>query len=174
MEKITYNGKEYMRNGMKWFDSSYVVVHQTLQDELNKLYIQSIDLTQMDVDAVVLEGDRYKQTRSFGLAIRCYEEAASRCDADTMSCILPRITSCYRGINAPERAIELFAFAKRRYGTGIMNPALLTSAAAAYCDMRQYDNARKCCKRAYAMCNGRASEELKSVFGRIKKECGEE
>ena len=52
----------------------------------------------------------------------------------------------------------------------MITPALLTSAAAAYCDLGDYDRAKKCCDRAFAQLNGKRNGELSAVYGRIKKE----
>ena len=45
MAEIVYNGKIYTRNDSKWIDRDYMVVHETLQRELNQLYLKTLDLS---------------------------------------------------------------------------------------------------------------------------------
>ena len=53
-----------------------------------------------------------------------------------------------------------------------LSPALLTSLSAAYCDVGNYEMARKCANKAYAIQGGSLnySNELSLVYKRIKKE----
>lgn len=125
----------------------------------------------MSADELTAEGDKMRDSASYSAAVKYYEMA---CDADftlsRLSYILPRISSCYRMARRPELAIKLFADASRRLGREIMTHELLTTAAAAYCDLGEYDNARKCCNRAYAKLDGRATDELSTVYRRIDRE----
>lgn len=156
-----------------WVDESYITVEGHLQKELNKLYAESLDLADLSADQLIEEGDHFKYSEDWTLAIKYYEEAIKKATKETIAYILPRITSCYRKKNMAYKAIELFSFAKEKFGSGMMSSALLTSAAAAFCDMQEYEKARKCAKRAYAMEKGKAPQELINVFSRIKKEYDE-
>ena len=170
MESLEYKGKMYSRYTNKWVDKNNMVVHLSLQHELNTIYANSLDLSGMSSQELVTEGDKYKEDESYLLAIRFYEQALEICDNKTFKYILPRISSCYRKSNNPQKAIDLFAETKRLFGVEMLTPVLLTTAAAAYCDLNEIDNAKKCANRAYALCNGNCSQELISVFARIKKE----
>lgn len=170
MDVITYNGKKYKRYSSKWCDENDFIVHETLQNELNKEYIKNIDISSFSILELIQEGDKFKESTSYQLAIKYYEEAAKTCDKKTMSYILPRLSSCYRKAHLSSKAIELFSFAKRKFGEDIITEALLTSAAAAYCDIFEFDKAKKCCDIAYARSKGGVSEELKLVYKRIDKE----
>ena len=170
MIEIEFKGEIYKRYNGKWVDDSFMVVVTPLQRELNRLYVQTVDFKSMDVQTLVKEGDMFKSNNDFILAVEFYEEASKICDKETLSYILPRITSCYRKNSTPQKAIDFFAFAKGKYGANIISSALLTSAAAAYCDLKEYDKATKCAKIAYAKKGGKADEDLLSVFRRIKRE----
>ncbi len=169
MDKIEYQGETYTRNKTKWLDSRHLTVHDSLQKTLNELYTASLDPCAMDMNELLEHADKFKASSSFGLAIRFYEYAAEEADFKTLSYILPKLTSCYRHQGFPEKAIEILTFAREKFGAGMISPVLLTSAAAAYCDMGQYDKAKMCCDRAYAMLDGKASGELRAVYGRIDK-----
>lgn len=166
--ELVHKGKKYYRRDSKWFDSDNMVACLSMQQELNRVYSTSIDLSTMSIVEVQNEADRYKESGSYNLALRYYEYVLSRCDRKTTEYVLPRITSCYRHQGRARDAIQAFSNAKRKYGTSIFNSALLTSVAAAYCDLGEYDNAKKCCDIALKKSGG--SEELKNVYKRIKKE----
>ena len=74
----------------------------------------------------------------------------------------------------PKKVIELFSSLKNRYGVDFITPVLLTSVAAAYCDLGEYDNALRCCKWAYRKFDGEFNSNLSGVWARIKKESGKE
>ena len=173
MDTIVFNNKTYNRYSNKWVDENGMVAHQSLQNELNKTFYDSVCLASMNVEELVAEGDNCKENGSFILAVKYYESALEVCDQKTYQYILPKISSCYRKCHSPQKAIELFTQTKQKYGTSMINAVLLTTAAAAYCDIDEFENARKCANKAYAKYNGKCPPELISVLARIKKELGE-
>ena len=174
MDELILRGKRYTRSNSKWVDSDNMVVHEALQKELNKLNIEGLDFSLFTISQLVDEGDRFKNSYSYDLAIAFYEKVVDRCDEEILQYILPRITSCYRQLKTPRKAIELFAFAKSKYGEDFITPVLLTSVAAAYCDLKEYENALRCCRWAYKRYGGEIDPNLSNVFARIKKESGME
>ena len=66
--------------------------------------------------------------------------------------------------------IDFLTYASKKYGPDIISVPLLTSAAAAYCDMGDYVRARQCCNRAYFHSNKNPSNELRMVYKRIESE----
>lgn len=173
MDKIEYNGEIYRRTKSKWVDSRNFNVHESLQKELNSLYLDTLDYSAYTVEELVKEGDKFKDTSSYQYAIAFYEKACAECDTVTLSYILPRITSCYRMCNMPRKVIDLFTDIKSKCGTEFITPVLLTSVAAAYCDLKEYDNAIRCCRWAYKTF-GEFNPILSNVWSRIKKESGME
>ena len=171
MDKIEYNGEVYSRRNAKWFDSRNLVVYETLQRTLNRLYLEQLDYSKYTINELVAEGDKFKESSSYQSAISFYEKALVDCDEVTHKYILPRITSCYRKNNMPGKVIDLFTETKRKYGTSFITPVLLTSVAAAYCDIQEYENALRCCKWAYKT-YGEFNPNLSNVYARIKKESG--
>ena len=82
--------------------------------------------------------------------------------------IAPITTSLYRSLNTPDKAIEYFENLQAEYYSPILSSALLTSVAAAYCDMRNYTLGKKYADRAYAMDGW--SIEIANLYERIKNE----
>ena len=81
---------------------------------------------------------------------------------------MPVETSLLRLAHTPQKAIELYEMQVAKFGKEVESPQLLTSIAAAYCDVRDYANAKRLCDRAYAW--GGHSYELSAVYGRMKAE----
>ncbi len=172
MDEVVYKGKKYTRSKSKWVDEDWIIVHETLQIELNQEFLKRLDLSAYGVKELIDEGDKFKQSYTYDYAVKFYEKATEICDMDTLAYILPRITSCYRRLKTPRKAIELFSLAKEKYGEEFLRPVLLTSVAAAYCDLGEYENALRCCRWAYKRFDGVFNESLANVFARIKKESG--
>lgn len=170
MQELIYQGKKYTRNRAKWTDSNHMTVHETLQAELNKKYAENLNFSALDTKTLVEEGDKCKEGETYDVAVAFYEEAVKSADEITLQYVLPRITSCYRRMNTPRKAVKLFTIAKEKYGEEFLTPVLLTSVAAAYCDLQEYENALRCCKWAYKRYNGEPPPELYNVFLRIKNE----
>jgi hypothetical protein len=173
-----YEGKKYRRYDAKWVDESGMVVPVVLQNALNKLAFAEESLDEMDYATAKSEGDKFKKSESYLLAVRYYEVALSKATTrGQIASLLPRMTSCYRRIHRPQRVIELMSAAKEKYGEEIVTEILLTSVAAAYCDLDQPENAIRCCRWAYSVLRSKTEEfsgELANVFQRAKKMLGEE
>lgn len=170
--RITYEGKQYIRRNSKWVGTDNLVVPTHLQDTLNRMVAEE-DLSPLSYEEIKAEGDRYKDSESFRLAVRYYEEALKKADSRRrVAALLPRITSCYRKLGLPQQVIHLLADMKEKYGEGIISPVLLTSVAAAFCDLGEPENALRCCRWGYKLQKDRgheASMELSNVFTRAQK-----
>ena len=170
MLSLVFEEKKYFRYNNKWVDCNDMVVHLALQDKLNQRYAEIVDLSAFDVKSLIEEADRFKKSESYILAIRYYEEAVKKCDSRTVSSLFPRLSSCYRKCGMAKKSIDLLSEAKKKHGMKIVTSELLVSAAAAYCDLEEYDNAKKCADRANAISNNSHNEYLTAVYRRIKSE----
>ena len=173
MDTITFEGKTYRRRNKKWTDLNGEVVHEILQSKLNTAFLLTLDPESLSVEELIQNGDKFKGSNAISAAIRFYEHASQCADQQELAGILPRMTSCYRMQGEPQKAIDILTFASEKYGPVMITPALLTSAAAAYCDLGKYSLAVKCCNRAFAKSGGKANGELNAVYGRIRKESNE-
>lgn len=170
MDTLAYEGKTFKRRNGKWTDSLGMIAHEGLQRILNQKYAESIEPTALSPEECIEKGDAFKESGSVGLALKFYEAAIEQSDKRTMAAVLPRIASCYRMNGQPEKAIKVLTYASDMYGREMISSALLTSAAAAYCDIGDYIKAKKCCDRAFASAGGKGSAELSLVYKRIEKE----
>lgn len=84
------------------------------------------------------------------------------------------LMSCLRGKGDPQEAIIIYSKLFYKYGDGFLTSMICTSAAAAYCDLKNYEKALKMCDKAYALQGGGTGElnELSLVYKRLEKETG--
>ena len=168
MDQIQYEGQTYYRSGKTWADNRNIVVCDELQHELNAAFIQTLDLHEFTAWDLIRLADQCKVSASVFTAIQLYERVLSSNDTSDYKAVLPRLASCYRIQGQPEKAVELATLASKRFGSSILEPITLTSVAAAYCDLHDWNRAKKCADRAYAKWNGKASSELRAVYERIR------
>lgn len=114
--------------------------------------------------------NKLKLNESYTMCIRVGLHLWKLCDKEgdeeTARYILPIITSSYRRIKEPRKAISIYRdTALPRFGEGIDSRASLTSLAAAYCDISDYEYARQICNEANSKYGG--STELMNVYRRI-------
>ena len=170
-EEIIYNGKKYSRIKGKWVDSNYITVPTSLQSTLDALFEEQRNLDVFTLEELIAEGDRFKGAESYHLAIKYYATVLEETqDVNTYRYVLPRLTSCYRAQGRATEAVGLYERLNQQYGGKLHSPALCTSIAAAYCDIKDYKKATDCADKAYAMSGGKAAGELAAVYGRIRKE----
>ena len=105
---MLYDGKEYVNNNGKWYYKN-IAVPLYLQQKLNKEYNKAIEKEDLNEEELVKIADNYKKSKSITLAIKFYERAIAKSkNIDNIKYILPKITSCYRENNLPQKAIKLF------------------------------------------------------------------
>lgn len=163
---VEYNGEIYTQRNSKWVDCCNCVVCDALQNILNQLYLKSINYSNYSIDELVAEGDKLKECTFYSSAIHFYEKALEKCDELTHKYILPKIIFCYRKCHMSRKVIDLVAETKRLYGINFITPVIWTLVAAAYCDLKEYENALKCCRWAYKT-SGEIDTNLSDVLKRI-------
>lgn len=170
MVKLEYKGKTYLRYNDEWVNEHYEIAPLAVKADLDKLYADSLVLDSYTTQELVRLADTFKSNESYYLAAKHYKEALLRGTIDECKFIYPRLTSCLRKMNRAQEAVEMLTFIKQKYGLHMITPVLLTSVSAAFCDLKQYDDARKCYKMAVARSHGNVSPELMNVKKRIEKE----
>jgi len=166
MDELLYNGVKYVRRNNHWL-KGWEVVPEVLQRKLNKAFLEAADYSSLSLEEALKQADKFKASGDFLLAAKCYEEIVKRGNQQQVAVIIPRLSSCYRGIKQPEKSIELMTLYKERYGSKVISSIMFTSVAAAFCDLGKWDEAKKCIDRAYAM-TGHSTPEISAVYGRIK------
>lgn len=173
MDKILFENEYYYINKGKVYDSSFLELPTNEAYKILQHYFQSVDYKVLDEFQLLDLLKQLKTANFHRLCLSIIEYGLNKFSDsfDFYKTVFPIITSCYRAINTPQKAIDFWMENKKIFASYLSVP-LLTSLAAAYCDVKNYALAKKCADRAYAIQGGSLSyqTELSLVYQRIKKE----
>ena len=182
MEKVVVNNEIYYIHKGKVCDSSFIEVPKGLADKVMEsalaniwsVDIQEKELLDMPESELVDYAKRLKEDMDYIKCLRVIQYGMRRFNKSVhyYRTVFPMITSCYRSLNQPQKAISFWDEHKQLF-VSCLSPALLTSLAAAYCDVGNYEMARKCANKAYAMNGGykNCEVELTMVYMRLDTLC---
>ncbi len=173
MEKIIFENETFYFSKGLVYDDSFLEVPKIVSQKVLAKYYESIDYANYDESKLL---EYLKQLKTSGFYDRCLTVIEFGLNKFTDSfdyykTVFPIITSCYRALKQPQKAIDFWMENKRIFVSCLSVP-LLTSLAAAYCDVGNYDLAKKCADRAYAIQGGSKNyrTELSLVYQRIRNE----
>ena len=173
-KNIEVGGRTYYYNGQYFFDDCFIILQGEELNRVAKQYYTDAPYETMSADEVVALVKGMKGCGLFYETQKILQFALSKFvnDIDFLRTVLPIYTSCCREIGQPEQAIAT--------GEGFLpicggTVALYTSLAAACCDVKDYEKAKKYARIAYAKQGGGQGykTETSLVFKRITKETGE-
>ncbi len=167
---VVYNGEEYHRLGGTWVDECNITAPASIQRMLDRQYKDKYlcDLTSLSNEKILVEAKFFKNNGSANLALELLKYLYDR--QAFLKVVPSMLASCYRLTGKPEAAIALYEEIVSIYGHSFATPELLTSVAAAFLDVKQAEDAKKRCDQGYAKSNGNPSDELKSVYQRLRSE----
>lgn len=174
MQKIEYKDEVYYYYNHKFLDTSYIEVNITLAKELANFVLSQQNYETFDKDKFLEFAKETKEAGQYKLSEKVCLIGLSRFnDLFFIRQILPILTSNMRNLNKSQEAIDLSLDYIKKYKCESV--ALLTSLAAAYCDIKDYEKAKKYANFAYAKQGGSTgyTNELSLVYKRLKKENGE-
>ena len=166
METYTLEGETYYYKNGKWLDSSYLSVPFAMVSKLNKL-LNTDAILNKDFKEVCAMIDKAKADENYVLALNLANKLANKSGSCDLQMLLPRITSLYRAIGNPKKAIAVADEYIEKYDKEVFSPMLFTSVAAAYCDLEDYETARIYADKAYSMGKTNNQENLMLVYSRI-------
>lgn len=172
-----FEGETYYINKNNITDSSYIIPHEILLCEIASAYLRTIDYNLLNNEKIKEIIDFAKENKAYakGLELCLFFYERNKTSVEDIKDVLPSITSMYRHLNRPREAIDFNSELNRLYGKSIFSVHSLTSIGAAYCDIKDYDKAKKFCDIAYAKQGGGqgTTNELSLVYKRIEKETGQ-
>ena len=171
MEKIDYDGEKFYFQKGTIYDASFVEIPKNLAVDILAYYFNQIDYHDYNEDALLTFINDLKTAELYADCLKIINFGLGKFSTSVNyhKVVFPIITSCYRSLKQPQEAINFWFKNKATYGYCISTP-LLTSLAAAYCDIGNYDLAKKCADHAYAIQGGGKgyNTELSLVYRRIK------
>ena len=176
IKEIEIDGEIYKEINGKWVDSLYCEAPNAILQNIYSLNIDFTNLSQysdeyLEENIIYLKNNNGQVTVSLRIIEYLYPKYVKQNDIQKINKFLPVYTSCLRAVKKPEEAIALFKIAKRNYGNLIVNVAIITSIAAAYIDIGDYEKAKRYCNWAYALQGGpqNAPNELSEVYARLDR-----
>lgn len=169
MDTYIYDGEKYYYKNGKWLTSTYTSAPLAIVSKLNQLLIKNEDLGGNNYDELITIIDGARMSDNYQLAAQALEVAIRIASEDDIRKLLPRLTSNYRKLGRSQTAIDISKAYTDQYGKKVWSAALFISIAAAYCDIDNYETARKFANLAQSISGMESSPELISVYKRIKQ-----
>lgn len=173
MQKIVFENETYYVNKGHVYDESFIEVPLSIATKIMDLYFDGIDYNLFEEEELISHIKELKEAKKFGRCLSAIDFGTRKFTASRNFYVMvfPMITSCYRELGQAKEAINFWMTNKEIFSSCLSVP-LLTSLAAAYCDVGDYEMAKRCANRAYAMQGGgkNYATELSLVYARIKKE----
>jgi tetratricopeptide (TPR) repeat protein len=161
---VDYNGKQYVWTGEDWYEAgSYLLPPVSIISYLNRKLAEVLADTDRQITergALFNSAIAAREAGQYQRAERLIRRALSQSPQDQS--LLAVLSSILRARGLPQQAID-----ETGCEGSINNPALLTSRAAAFCDLRLWERAKAEVGRALAI---EGSEEAFNVVHRIKAE----
>lgn len=173
MEKVIFEDQTYYFNKGVIYDDSFLEVPTIISKKILLYYYKEIDYKNLEEYEFLNYLKQLKMSEFYELCLEAINWGLNKFTAsyDFYRTVFPIITSCYRSLGQPQKAIDFWMENKYIFASCLSVP-LLTSLAAAYCDVGNYELAKKCANKAYAIQGGSLNyqTELSLVYQRIKKE----
>lgn len=168
--EIEYENEKYYLINDKLTDSHFIELDKNTRNIVAKSYFDQLNIQDLDENDLLDNIKLAKELEQFFFTTSACEYGLRKFffDLTFVRCCLPIYTSALRMLNMPQKAISFVEsyLNNKKY----ISPSLLTSIAAAYCDIEDYTIAKKFADRAYAMQGGsRGVNELSLVYKRINK-----
>lgn len=169
--RVTLNDEEYLLVKGKWLDSHFLeaplnvaaqLTEQVLSDNTDNFSDEELEKFIMGFK------DQGLTTQALHIANVLYGRYDSAADMRKLRWLLPVETSLLRLAHTPQKAVDFYTAQIAKFGNEVNSPQVLTSVAAAYCDLGDYAKAKQLCDRAFSW--GGWSYELSAVYERIKRE----
>lgn len=169
MIKFEYNGEIYQitKNGVY---QSYIEVPRDIAQEVSSAYLNTIDYTTCSEDELRALIEQFNNLQQYEKCIEMIQFGARTfTDNNFIHYTSATVCSLYRKMRKPEMSIKYALQYLAKYNWPSV--PLITSLAAAYCDIGDWEKAEKCCNRAYRLQDGGTghNNELSAVYGRIRK-----
>lgn len=169
LEIYYLNGEKYYYREGKWLSSSYIEVPLVIANQLNNLLVNDEDFLDKSMKELLEIIDSSRCADNIQLAAKVLKRALEIASIPQIAKLLPRLTSNYRKLGMSQKAIDIAKLYTAKYGRRVYSAPLFISVAAAFCDIDDYEKAKKFADLARTSTGVQNSIELISVYKRIKE-----
>jgi tetratricopeptide (TPR) repeat protein len=173
MEEILFENELYYFDNGKLYDENFIETPNITSRQVLTHYYNSIDYKSFNEENLINFLKQLKTSEFYEACLKIIDYGLNKFahSLNLRRRIIAMKLSCHRALNQPQKAIEYWNDNQDIFSSCISVP-LLTSLAAAYCDVKNYELARKYANKAYALQGGSLNytSELSLVYQRIKKE----
>ncbi len=171
IQKIELDGQTYYYINNNFVDETYCTVPEEIKRKLameifGKMNYESFSKRELS-DAIL----RAKRVGAYAYVIKMATYGIDKFISSErwVTYILPVLTSSYREMGRPDQAVNVAKECTSKVKCA--SAQLCTSLASAYCDLGDYDRAKKFIDKAYAMQGGGVGfkNEISLVYKRIEK-----
>lgn len=172
MEKFEFEGNIYIYHNNQYYDEHFIALCKNDLLKVMAARAEKINYKLFSESELLDLIKNYKKNELYEIAKKISEYGMEKYyyNDKFIRSVLPIFTSCCRKLNMPNEAIRKSNLYLK---ASTCSPALNTSLAAAYCDIGDYNNAKKHAGLAYAkLANLPYNEkiEIANVYARIKAE----
>lgn len=161
---ITLNGKDYVWDGRRWYGArDYLEPPESIICKLNMLmepYFAAQDEAITKPQEMISLAKQTREAGQLERALRLARRAFQACPNDPGTAAV--LSGILRKAQRPEEALEV----GDRFRDSSYKP-ILTSRAAALCDLERWDEALRQIRQVFAIGGGRGDEESFLVWNRI-------
>lgn len=166
---VAFEGKQYLWNGKKWFDKSYLEPPTTITSKLNALsavQIAAQDDIVTDLKKLLKRVRNPKKRRQIQRTLKVLRQYRDKSHQHVKTVAI--LCGILRKANQPEEALAL---ADEFPGTNYC--PLLTARAAVFCDLNRWEEGLKQIRQVLAVEKGAGDTEATAVYSRIKQNAPE-
>ncbi len=172
MKIIDFENRTYYLSNGQIYDDSFLEIPKCVSISILQHYYMQIDYHILEEDALLDLIIEIKAAELFNYCLNAVEFGLSKpSSCNFKKTVFPIVLSCYRLMGKPQEAIDYWKKNKNGIRDYVTAP-LLTSLAAAHCDVKDYALAKKYANTAYALQGGKQTyeNELSLLYQRIDKE----
>lgn len=176
MITISFENNIYYYEKGKLYDNSFLEVPQNVSTQILSNYYEKIDYTKLNENELLTFIKEVKEAEQYARCLNLISFGAEKFSnsSNYLKTVFPIATSCWRLSGNPQKAIDFWMSKKDKFQY-LLSVPLLTSLAAAYCDIEDYQKALYCINKAYNMQGGGKGykNETSLVYLRIRKNAPE-
>ena len=164
------DGQKYFYNRGKWLYANYISAPLELAGRLNRLLLIKDYLLDKTVEQLLRMLDDLDVSLNMCDAIVVAERALEIADPEDIKIILPIVIGLYTKTGNPRKAVNTAKRYTDMFKKDVWSYTLFVNVAEAYCDMKDFETAKKFADIAREMAKGNEYKKLGAIYLRIMRD----